>query len=290
MHAALYQARTVLSRLAFDFQEFHMQTAREKNNSQCRATNQLGSSVEELVMLIQPISPEQDLSAPFPHPYRSLNLVSGNNRETPGRPAPLWIQVRNRRASILAAARRSMGNPEQKAAIRDIAAEAGVTSPTVYNLVGGRREILIAAVNDHTIALGRFAKCSHGQLHFLLGLAQAYWESARAAPEFLRSTTLSYLSSDLDLHEEWHRCGVRMLYASLRHSETMGLTRAGINIRTVARNSSALIVAAVHEWTIGSYGLNELRSELETSVGLILMNALKPCLANRIEEWLATVH
>ena len=57
----------------------------------------------------------------------------------------------------------------------------GVSSPTVYNLVGGRREILVAAINDHTMALGQFAKCSNEHPHFLLGLAMAYWSSARAA-------------------------------------------------------------------------------------------------------------
>jgi AcrR family transcriptional regulator len=226
----------------------------------------------------------------FPHPYQSLNLVFGRDGETPSRPAPLWIQVRQRRACILAAARRSIGNPQQKASIKDIAATAGVSSPTVYNLVGGRREILVAAVNDHTIALGRFAQCSNEHPHFLLGLAQAYWASAQAAPEFLRSITLNYFSSDLGLHEEWRRCGVRMLYASLRHSETLGLIRPDVSIRAVAQNSSALIVAAVHEWTIGSYGLDELRSELATSVGFMLMNALKPSAALRIEERLASVH
>jgi hypothetical protein len=150
--------------------------------------------------------------------------------------------------------------------------------------------IFIAAVNDHTIALGRFARYSNMHPHFLLGLALAYWESARAAPEFLRSITLNYLSSNLDMHEEVRRCGIRMLCASLRHSETIGVTRQGINVRSVARNCSALIVAAIHEWTIGSYGLDELRSELATSVGSILTNALNPSMAPRIEEWLATVH
>jgi AcrR family transcriptional regulator len=236
------------------------------------------------------MKPEQGAPIPLPHPYQSLNLVSGHDRQTPGRPSPLWIQVRNRRASILAAARRSMANPDQKAAIRDIAEIAGVSSPTVYNLVGGRREILIAAVNDHTLALGQYAKSSNEHPHLLLGLAQAYWASARAAPEFLRSITLGYFSSDFGLHEECRRCGVLMLHASLRSSESMGLTRPGTNIRIAAQSSSALIVAAVHEWTIGSYGYDELRSELVNSVGFMLMNALKPCVATRIEEWLETVH
>jgi AcrR family transcriptional regulator len=241
-------------------------------------------------MLMQPVSSEEAAPIAFPHPYQSLNLVSGHDRLIAGRPDPLWMQVRNRRASILAAARRFMGNPDRKAAIKDIAEKAGVSSPTVYNLVGGRREILIAAVNDQTIALGRFAQCSNEHPHFLLGLAQAYWALANAAPEFLRNTTLDYLSSDLGLHEEWRRCGVRMLSASLRRSQMMGLTRTGINIHTVAQNCSALIVAAVHEWTIGSTGLDELRADLATSVGFMLMNALKPSLTSRIDEWLASVH
>jgi AcrR family transcriptional regulator len=241
-------------------------------------------------VLMQPDSPASGVSAPFPHPYATLNFEFASERTEVGRPAPLWIQVRNRRASILAAARRSIANREQKSSIRDIALEAGVSSPTIYNLVGGRREVLIAAVNDHTIALGRFARMSTGYPHFFLGLARAYWESARIAPDFMRSITLNYLSSDLGLHEELRVCGVRMLNASLRQSEAMGLTRPGTNIRTVAQSSSALIVAAIHEWTIGSCGYDELRIELENSVASMLMSAVKPCFANQIEGWLATVH
>src|SRR4029079_3406714 len=111
-----------------------------------------GNTARGVPMLMQTLSREHGSSFAFPHPYQSLNLESGCRRERPGQPTPLWVQLRHRRAAILSvahralqlllAARRSMGDPEQKAAIRHIAAEAGVSSPTVYNLVGGRREIL----------------------------------------------------------------------------------------------------------------------------------------------------
>ncbi|MFQ5698462.1 MAG: TetR/AcrR family transcriptional regulator [Myxococcota bacterium] len=60
-------------------------------------------------------------------------------------------QMRERRERILESARRIIGEGGYASlTMRDLAAAADVTVPTIYNLVGGKDQVLIAAVADQT--------------------------------------------------------------------------------------------------------------------------------------------
>ena len=93
-----------------------------------------------------------------PDPYGTVNLILDEEARRASRPQPQWAKQRERKAKLLATARRLLGESDAaKITIRSVATEAQVSVPTVYNLIGTRHDVLVCAMNDYTLALGRLA-------------------------------------------------------------------------------------------------------------------------------------
>jgi AcrR family transcriptional regulator len=196
--------------------------------------------------------------------------------------------MRSRRAQILAATRELFATEEfERVTIKNIANTSNLSVPTIYNLIGTRQEVLIDAMNDYTIALGKIAGDENFYPHFVVGLADLYGQLAEAYPNFIKSTTVRYFSKDEELFHPWHDCGVRMIATSLRQSRGAGMTRAGIDIETLARRCSGIISTTVYEWAMGCIDTADLRIELISAATDPLMRAFKPAAAAALDEWIA---
>lgn len=213
-------------------------------------------------------------SSDVPNPYSLQNILCRD--EDSARPQPLWVQLRSRRATIFAAARRLMGDFDiEKLTVRKIADAACVTSPTVYNLIGDRSAVITGAINDYTVALCHYAELSRDHPHFISALADGYWRSASMAPTFVRNIVIDYHACGTVCREEKRVCGLRLITASLQISAARGLTRNNIDLTSVAARASALITSTLYEWAIGTYEYEELGEQLCAASEMVLMSALK---------------
>lgn len=221
-----------------------------------------------------------------PPPSSELNLIRDSDAQRTSRPQPQWAQVRSRRAQILAATRQLFATGEfERVTIKNIASSSNLSVPTIYNLIGTRRDVLINAMNDYTIALGKIASDTAQYPHFVLGLADLYGQLAETYPDFIKSTSTRYFSGSDELFHPWHECGVRMISSSLQQSRTAGLLRLGIDIEKIARRCSAIISTTVYEWAMGSIAIDDLRVELVSATADSLMRAFTPAAAAELEAW-----
>jgi AcrR family transcriptional regulator len=225
--------------------------------------------------------------AQTPHPFLPLNVILDTQAEHKRRSQPQWAQVRTRRARILAAARKLLAQEgSERLTVKDLASEVELSVPTIYNLIGTRQDVLIQAMNDHTIAMCKMAKDTAVYPHFVLGLADMYAVLAERYPEFMRAITLAYFSGKAELFNPWHDCGVRLIVESLVDTQKAGLLRSEFNPEKVGRRCSAAISTSLYEWTIGAISNNELRDELLSSTAFSLMRALSLQAAAELEDWL----
>ena len=222
-----------------------------------------------------------------PHPFRPLNVIWDSEAHGANRPQPQWAQVRSRKARILAAARKLLAEGGyERLTVKNLASEADLSVPTIYNLVGKRHDVLVQAMNDHTIAMCKTAKDKEKYPHFVMALADLYANLAKAYPEFIKATTIAYFSGNDQLFNPWHDCGVGLIVASLAESQRAGLLRPGMTPEKIGRRCSAAISMSVYEWAIGSISKDELRAELAYAAGDSLMRALTLPASAALEEWL----
>lgn len=225
----------------------------------------------------------------LPHPFIPLNLIQDREASRKNRPQPQWAQMRNRRARILATARQILASAgSDQLTIKNIALSAELSVPTIYNLIGTRHEVLVHAMNDYTIALGKTAQTPERYPHFILALADLYAYLAANYPDFIRSSTKSYFSGDVRLYGPWHECGVRMITTSLQNSLSDGLLRPGTDPGKIARRSSSIISTTMYEWAIGTIEDQELREELLSAACDFLIRSFVPHAAEELDNWLSS--
>lgn len=221
----------------------------------------------------------------MPHPDMALNVVRDRAASHARRKQPGWAAQRLRRATVLAATRQLIANPPSfKVTMRRIASTAGVSIPTVHNLVGDRDEVIVRAVNDHTSSLARYACRTAKVGEFLFAHAETYWRTALVAPDFLRGIALAD-NIDRDLHSRWAVHGRIVVEQCLRHNSCNELFRDGVDLKRMALQTSMFIPVPIFEWALGNFDIDILRDELISVVETILLGAVKPASSSLIETW-----
>lgn len=114
-------------------------------------------------------------------------------------PSLFEVHKTARRARILTAARKLIARRGVEGlTLRDLAAAAEVSVPTVYNLVGGKQAVLTALLDE---MLGRIAArlgdaADGGVVERALALCEAGWSETLAEPSYFRGLVHAFLVSD----------------------------------------------------------------------------------------------
>lgn len=104
-----------------------------------------------------------------------------------------------RRARILAAARKLIARRGVEGlTLRDLAAAAAVSVPTVYNLVGGKQAVLTALLDEMLarIAARLGEAAGGGVVERALALCEAGWTETLAEPSYFRGLVRAFLVAD----------------------------------------------------------------------------------------------
>src|SRR5690606_34580771 len=106
----------------------------------------------------------------LPDPFRPLS-VTRSPGATCGRDETGTERLLRRRASILAATRRLLSqHGHAHVTLRQISDECEVTVQTLYNSFGPRLELLMSALNEHTIAVETSAYSAAAGPSLFLGI------------------------------------------------------------------------------------------------------------------------
>lgn len=194
-----------------------------------------------------------------------------------------------KRAHILARARRTLAQRGAAAVtVRDLAQDCGVAVQTLYSLIGGREQILCAAVDelfDIQIAHARAHAASAGD--FVLAYCDTVESYVTANEDYARA-----IVTLLRAHE--HPI-TRITYARLRTAVAAHLQMlAGQNLLKPWVDGMALastlcdaIATQLVGWVDGRIAREALHRGLLLAVGLPLLGAASTPLAARVETRLA---
>lgn len=185
-------------------------------------------------------------------------------------------QMAERRARIVAAAQAIIGERGTAAiTMRDLARASRVTVPTIYNLIGSKDEVLIAAVADRTERyVARLAPSAHlPPCERVLAVVDAVVDEFLSAPHYYHAMLgLIYASPAA------HRLRLRtakavqgpLLEALVSLAES-GELAAWIAPATVANQIEAAAQVASLRWATGTIGDEAMRTTARLSTALLLL-------------------
>lgn len=187
-----------------------------------------------------------------------------------------------RRALILQHARAIIASEGFDALkIRDIAAGAGVTVPTIYNLIGGKAEILKLIIDDLvdrlTAVQEQFqtddvVQAFESQINALADMIaedEAYFRAAFIAGD--RSGLFEQQSKD-----GFYARSVKMPIAICRKAQKSGALKGQVSAELLGRQIYGCYRLARQDWMNGYFDLNGFRRQAITGVYLCLAADASP--------------
>lgn len=203
-----------------------------------------------------------------------------------------WIAMRNRRAHILAMTRRLIAEESyDHVVMRRLADRSDVTIPTIYNLIGGRDEVLRLAISEALRAKIIFAraKAELKQINPILAFVDTIWTCLANDPDYSRQLVRAIVHQDMDGRLR------KIIVTEIRSAVETWLNmleaagnfrRTGIPTRTMAEFILQQIAAAVASWAENRTETNDLRRNLAQGTGLLLLGTLGDEEAAKVTNWL----
>lgn len=183
----------------------------------------------------------------------------------------------DRRARILSEARALLATEGfDGLSLRRLAAHAGVTVPTIYNLVGGKEQILLDLASDLLAEVEAALKGvdEDKPLERAEAVVTVAIAAIERAPEFQRAALLAidYLDRD-GTQSTWERMGKRaaaMQEGAARTARNLGLLRGEIPADLIGSQIFRIYRAAARDWCCRRFSLTEFRRIALTGVYLTL--------------------
>lgn len=206
---------------------------------------------------IAPLSAAAHIHAGVPDPLKPLP-----------RPAPrslphgkLALRQYARRADLLSAARAQIAEGRQEINVKRLAQSCDLAVQTVYNIVGDRDDIMLAAVDEHYVTILSAAACMLDSINPFAALAEALWAFAWRNPDYVRSLLQTYHAPQSAVS--------RSIEANVRRAIITSLTRLEgehivdpADLEAHADRIGALITLSSFDWMHGKLTLLDLRVRL----------------------------
>lgn len=185
-----------------------------------------------------------------------------------------------RRRAILDAARDIiLREGEAGMTMRSMAAQAGVSPATPYNLFGSKQAILQAIYDeDYAIFTRQFeAQASDDALIRLFDIADFSIDYFERQPDFYRAL-FAILQRHSGSEVESRSWSLRMAYLQgvVRAAMLSGELRDDVPVELVCSALLRIVKAIAQEWVEGVLALDEARRELGVSFGLVLASLVTP--------------
>jgi AcrR family transcriptional regulator len=194
-----------------------------------------------------------------------------------------------RRARIVAAAQAIIGERGVAAiTMRDLARASRVTVPTIYNLIGSKDEVVIAAVADRT---ARYVERLAPRVHLppaqrVLAIVDAVCEEFLSAPLYYRAMLgVIYASPAAEsLRVRTSREVQQPLERALEELAGMGELVAWADPRALANQIESLAQVASLRWSTGAIGDEEMQTTSRYATALVLLGVCTGAARQQVEE------
>jgi AcrR family transcriptional regulator len=192
-----------------------------------------------------------------------------------------------RRERILAAAKQLVKERGYDGlTMRDLARASKVSVPTLYNLFGGKDEILVAELQSMAGAIMR-ALPATGDSFFQRGMTafEAGMRIIEDAPEFFRAVIQMFLTSPAtdEVRRRTELGFIAVMEANLRAAKAAGQLAEWAEPAIVARHMFALHMASFLAWGIGQIDLATFRAAAMSGVCHLLAGVARGPFADEVE-------
>lgn len=203
-----------------------------------------------------------------------------------------WSVTRNRKANILATARQLIAEESyDHVVMRQLAERSEVSIPTIYNLIGGRNEVLQLATSEALQAKIVFAmaRSEVEQINPILAFVDTLWMCLVHDPEYSRQVMRGVVYRNSDggmgghLFDEIQAVVEKWLTTTRANGN---FRNTGITTRAMAGFITRQTAAAVAFWMENGMTAHELRCNLAQGTGLLLLGALPNEAAAGVTKWL----
>ncbi len=197
-------------------------------------------------------------------------------------------QMAERRARIVAAAQAIIGERGYTAiTMRDLARVSRVTVPTLYNLIGSKDEVVIAAVADRTERyVERLAPLAGlAPAERVLAIVDAVVEEFLSAPLYYRAMLgMIYASpAAASLRAQTSREVQQPLEHALAELAAKGELAAWADPRALANQIEALAQVASLRWSTGAITDDEMRVTSRYATALLLLGVCAGAAQEQVE-------
>jgi AcrR family transcriptional regulator len=196
-------------------------------------------------------------------------------------------QKQQRRDRILQAARRLVAERGfHGLTMRDLAARSRVSVPTLYNLFGSKRAILLADA-ERTVQLltGALDPQGHDFFDKVLAIYRAGASVITSMPDYYRQL-LYVLATSGEAHETRHGVESRfidMMTAILREGQQAKLLATWIDADALSREMWSRYVMALGRWALGELDADKFLDASVFGMCMTLLGVARGSAAKRIE-------
>lgn len=200
-----------------------------------------------------------------------------------------WHDQKKRRSQILAAFRGMLQHKDaDDIRLSEVAEHVGISVQTIYNIVGNRKELIGASIEEWGTAVGQLAyerAIANGENPILTSLA-VHWEAViQGHPWVVRSVHLELSSPELQ--NRFWRHGAQISLRYLEDAERAGAIAAGVHLPTLARQIAYCSNMTICNWIRHRYDPIEFRRDLHSGPGLMLKAALLGDELDKLNDTLA---
>jgi len=199
----------------------------------------------------------------------------------------------SRRAKILAHARRMIAEKGYDGvAIRTLAERSGVTPPTIYNLVGGRDEVMQSAVFELLQAKIDYAYrlAEVRNINGIFAYGEILWQFLVRDPAYSRQLIYECFNSDRHqkLLHDLNECNEGALVAWLEALRDKGKIRSTFRREMVVEVVLRHLSMAVLSWAENHHQVDMLRTDILSGIILILSAFVDDKETVKMQRWLAS--
>jgi AcrR family transcriptional regulator len=175
--------------------------------------------------------------------------------------------------------------------LRAIAARSELSVQSIYNIVGGREELLEAASAEWVIAIAGDAAERAVRLDYsrAFSIIQAYWRAPLVHRDYVQRTTQVSHSQQDPLTWPQLNAGAAVLDAELRRLKTQGALRGLVSPPSLAQQLIVLTHATIAGFVARPYALARFREELLSGPGCMLLGALQGTERDKLEHQLCVM-
>lgn len=204
-------------------------------------------------------------------------------------PSLFDVHKAERRARILQAARRLIARRGVDGlTLRDLAAEAIVSVPTVYNLVGGKQAVLSALLGETLVRVAARLESARagGLVERALALCEAGWAEVLDEPSYFRGLVHSFLVSqeNADVRRDIDESNVRLMSGVLAAARADGELADWVEPDALARTLWANYMVAMIGWAAGELSDEELPACATYGLCLILLGVARGDAVKKLER------